>query len=273
MSHAFDSLRHELDLWGEAGRVAAFWWRDDDAVAPTQALDRLLGLSDRHGVEIGVAVIPAHMEDALADVLLSHAGAVVLQHGYAHTNHAPPGEPAVECGGSRPLEAVLEELRIGKERLAPLFGPRFAEVMAAPWNRIEAPVVGALAALGFRGVSAFGPRRAIKCAEALVVTNTHVDPINWKERRFAGNEKASSGIVGELKARRVAATGAAAESAAEPDEPLGLLTHHLVHDEGLWDFLEAFLALTSAHPAARWLTIDAAFTVVNRGARAESRPR
>jgi hypothetical protein len=271
MPHAFDSLRRELDLWGAAGRVAAFWWRDDDAVAPTRALSRLLGLSDGFGVEIGVAVIPACVEDALSGALLPHAGAVVLQHGYSHTNHARPGEPAVECGGHRPLEAVLEELRIGKERLAPLFGSRFAEVMAAPWNRIETPVVGAFAALGFRGVSAFGPRRAIESKKRLVVANTHVDPINWKERRFAGDEKAVSGIVGELKDRRLGARESAADDIAEPDEPLGLLTHHLDHDEGLWGFLEAFLALTSAHPAARWLTIDEAFTATYRDAREETR--
>ena len=68
---------------------------------------------------------------------------------------------------------------------------------------------------------------------SLVVANVHVDPINWRERRFAGEGKALSGIIGELKARRDGATDA--------DEPVGLLTHHLDHDAGLWKFLERLL--------------------------------
>ncbi len=246
----FDSLRRELDRWSEADRVAAFWWRDDDAVAPTPALTRLLGLSDAFGIEIGVAVVPAHAEDALAEAISRHAGAVVLQHGYAHMNHARPGDLAVECGGARPLEAILEELRLGKARLAALFGKRFAKIMAAPWNRIEERVLGGLAALGFAGASAYGPRAMME-GHGLVIANTHVDPINWRERRFAGTEKALSGIIGELIARRTGATDA--------DEPLGLLTHHLDHDAAFWEFLERFFALTRAHPAARWLSIDEAF--------------
>ena len=36
------ALDAELDLWAAAGRVAGGWWRDDDAVAPTPALESLL---------------------------------------------------------------------------------------------------------------------------------------------------------------------------------------------------------------------------------------
>ena len=39
-------LEAELDLWQAAGRTASFWWRDDDAVAATPALSRLLALPE-----------------------------------------------------------------------------------------------------------------------------------------------------------------------------------------------------------------------------------
>ncbi len=259
-----DDLTQELDLWQRDGRIAAFWWRDDDAVAPTPALARLLGLSDSSGVEVAVAAIPAKVSDALAVAIERYPGALVVQHGYAHENHAPPGAPAVECGGDWPLAALLDALQEGRRRLEELFEERFRSVLAAPWNRIDRAVLDRLSGAGFNGASAYGPRAAMR-AMGLVIANAHVDPLNWRERRFAGGAKAVSGIVGELRARRTGATA--------PDEPLGLLTHHLDHDAATWDFLQEFFTLTRAHPAARWLTIDEAFAapapaVLSAGGRA-----
>jgi hypothetical protein len=45
----------------------------------------------------------------------------------------------------------------------------------------------------------------------------------------------------------------------EAGEPLGLLTHHLDHDAGLWAFLGDFFRATAAHPAARWIKVEEAF--------------
>jgi peptidoglycan/xylan/chitin deacetylase (PgdA/CDA1 family) len=251
MPDPFDELVRELDLWADAGRVASFWWRDDDAVAPAPELTRLLDLGWRFGIETGVAVVPAAARAALPDAIASYAGAVILQHGYAHANHARPGDPAVECGGARSLAPILDELAAGRERLSALFGTRFLEVLAAPWNRVETRVVARLPSLGFRGVSAYGPRRAMRGAEGIRVANAHVDPINWRERRFAGVQKALSGVVGELRSRRL--------EAADPEEPVGLLTHHRDHDPALWDFLERFFAVTQQHDSARWLGVAEAF--------------
>lgn len=247
----FDDLARELDSWAEAGRVAKFWWRDDDAIEPTAALARLLDLSDSHEIEVAVAVVPASVSTRLPDVIGPRRFAAVLQHGYAHKNHAPPGKPAVECGGERPVDAVIHELGEGRRRLAGLFGARAEPILAAPWNRIESPVLARLGAAGFRGASAYGPRRAMQGADGLVVANAHVDPINWRERRFAGEDKAVSGILGELKTRR--------EGATDTDEPVGLLTHHLDHDSDLWKFLDEFFRATTGHAAARWIDVGEAF--------------
>lgn len=44
----WDRLAAELDRWDAAGRRATFWWRDDDAVAPTPALDACLKAAVAH---------------------------------------------------------------------------------------------------------------------------------------------------------------------------------------------------------------------------------
>jgi hypothetical protein len=36
---------------------------------------------------------------------------------------------------------------------------------------------------------------------------------------------------------------------ADFDEPTGLLTHHLAHDEAAWAFVDGFLAALRRHPA------------------------
>ena len=247
----FDDLARELDLWAREGRVAAFWWRDDDAAKPAPALAQLLDLSDAHRIEVAVAVIPATASDLLADALEKRGHASVLQHGFAHKNHARAGEPAVECGGDRSVDEVLEEFAEGRRRLEEMFGARFEPILAAPWNRIERRVLDRLSEAGFRGASAFGPRAAMRGAHGLAVANAHVDPMNWRERRFAGRDKALSGIIGELRSRRSGET--------EAEEPLGLLTHHLDHDAGLWAFLPDFFRATAAHPAAHWINVEEAF--------------
>jgi hypothetical protein len=36
------------------------------------------------------------------------------------------------------------------------------------------------------------------------------------------------------------------------DEPIGILTHHLVHDEAAWDFIGQLFDETKGNPAVRW---------------------
>ncbi len=248
----WDALTRELDAWAEAERVLPLWWRDDDAAKPLPALATLLEMADALQVEVGLAVIPVLAGKALATDLARRPKVVVLQHGYAHRNHATDGERAIECGGARPLEEVLDELRRGRQRLARLFDARFAPILAAPWNRIDAAVAARLGEYGFAGLSTCGPRAQQARPPGLAVANAHVDPLNWRNGgRFAGLHKALSGIIGEMRARR--------RRESDPDEPLGLLTHHLQHDSATWAFLERFLDVTQRDPAAGWLNVAEVF--------------
>ena len=241
----WSGLESELDAWQKAGRTATFWWRDDDAKGVTNELDRLLALRKEARVPLALAVIPAGAHDPLARRLGSLVEVSVLQHGYAHVNHAPEGEKNVEIGGGRPADQILGELIAGREKLESLFSLKALPALVPPWNRIEPAIVAALAERGYTGLSTWGAREAAE-ASGLVQINAHIDIIDWKgNRKFVGEELALDQAVGHLKARRAGTADAA--------EPTGLLTHHMAHDRGCWKFLAAFLARTSKHAAARWL--------------------
>ncbi|HEY9057312.1 MAG TPA: polysaccharide deacetylase family protein, partial [Aurantimonas sp.] len=245
------------------GRTVALWWRDDDATQPTPALARLVAAAQRHRAPLALAVVPSPMSDALVPAV-SDPLVTVLQHGFAHQNHATAGERAVECGGDRPVTAVLDELAAGRARLAAAFGPRSCPVMVPPWNRIEPRIEEALPAYDFIGLSVFGPRSAARAAGGVVAVNAHLDLLTWKGgARFAGRAKLLRLCAERLADRRC--------GRVDPDEPFGLLTHHLDHDAETWAFLDEILGLLAAHPAVRWTGIGLLFANAGSGAKATSR--
>ena len=235
----------ELEAWRRAGLTARFWWRDDDATRPGPLLDRLLETAGP--TPIALAVIPAAAQESLAERLAAHnrwgGEALVLQHGYAHVNHAPTIDKKSEFGDHRPLEAMLDELARGRRGLEAQFGEAFEPILTPPWNRVCDGVVQSLHEAGLQGLSRFGPRGQ---DEGDRVVNTHIDIIDWRGGRdFAGQRQSLRAAVRHLAARR---TGA-----ADGGEPTGLLTHHRDHDEACWRFIARFAAVIDAHPAALWV--------------------
>jgi hypothetical protein len=112
---AWAALDRELDAWGAAGRTATLWWRDDDAVAPSPELDRLLALAATCGAPLALAVIPAAAEDALAARLEGQAAEIaVLQHGCAHRNLAAAGGKKCELVDPAARPGLPAELRQGR---------------------------------------------------------------------------------------------------------------------------------------------------------------
>jgi len=134
---AWTALGSELDAWAAAGREALIWWRDDDATAPSDALHRLLDLAAAAEAPLALAVIPAKAESDLDALLEGHsAETAVLQHGFAHQNHAPAGTKKCELVSPASRETVPDELRQGRDSLARRFPARFLPVLVPPWNRI-----------------------------------------------------------------------------------------------------------------------------------------
>ena len=244
MNGDWQPLRDELARWHEAGRVPDFWWRDDDATERTAPLERMLGLCRSAAVPLALAVIA---QDVRAGLLQADDGLVsLLQHGVAHHNLAPPGEKKTEFPQGEPLSDALHRLSQGRARMTGLFGARALPVLVPPWNRVSATgLVPALPRAGFRGLSRFGPRKPVGACAGLVQINTHVDVIDWRgSRGFVGTEAALAQALAHLQARRLAQ--------ADPAEPTGLLTHHAVHDEATWAFMEELFAQTAGTGLAVW---------------------
>jgi len=156
-----DALARELDLWVAQGRRATLWLRDDDACGDSPALARLLTLARTHAVPVAIAAIPAALEPTLAAALEGCREATVVQHGFAHRNHAPAGERSAELFEGRDVRVCIGELRRGKERLERTFGDRFVPIVVPPWNRAGEKLVTHLGAVGFTGLSRFGPRAGV----------------------------------------------------------------------------------------------------------------
>jgi len=238
---AFDE---EVARWREAGRDVELWWRDDDAADASPALDRLLDLQHAAKVPLALAVVPAKATPALAERVAAEPAIDVLQHGYAHVDHALPPDKKCELGAQRPAMLVLGELGTGWMALERLFARRALPVLVPPWNRIAPALVPALPEIGFAGLSTFASRRRPEPVKGLRQINTHVDLIDWAARRFVGAETALKILVGALQQSRNAPGGNA-------PEPVGMLSHHLAMDEGAWDFLRSFWEKATMEPSVK----------------------
>jgi hypothetical protein len=242
-------LVKELDRWRQAGREATLWWRDDDAVAPSARLDRLMSIAGT--LPIALAVIPALAEEDLAKWIslrprrVPFAHFAVLQHGWSHLSRSISGKKT-EFPAERARHRVASELAAGRVRLAELFRCRALPVLVPPWNRFDDSLLPILRSCGLFAVSRTNPRRTIHPAPGIVEANVHVDLVAWTgSRGFIGEEQALGLLVEHLRARRL--------RLVSTDEPTGILTHHLVQDEATDAFLDRLVAVTGARAGTRWL--------------------
>ncbi len=281
-SLAFPLTFERLERLAVTGRGIALWWRDDDARKPSAALDRLLSLRDTAGVPLALAVIPEGTGLALAERLAREPDVSVLQHGLTHENHAPAGEKRAEFGDHRKTDAMLAELATGRRHLEKLFADRFLPVFVPPWNRIGQTLAARLPEAGLAGLSVF----ANAAPGGTQPVNTHLDLMDWHPGPGLAPQGLNVAAVDRLladlidwqltlnavafdrmptlmpeqgsKVEAVGTTGC--KRASPPTAPIGLLTHHLQHDERAWETLEVVLAWLAVHPAIVWPTPAALFS-------------
>jgi predicted glycosyltransferase len=247
----WSSLDRALSRARERDCPIGFWWRDDDASAHTPELDRLLGLAHRHKAGVALAAIPQRLERSLADRLDGEETAFVLVHGSSHANHAPPGEKKAEFGGHRPVDAMAMEAAAALKMARDLLGSKLLPVFVPPWNRIAPSLMPCLPSSGYDAVSTFRDRPASNPAQGLIQINTHIDPIDWRGTRSLAEPEEIVSILAGAVERRV-------EGVADKSEPIGFLTHHLVHDEAIWSFCE-LLMIYLAEKDIHFLRIDELF--------------
>ncbi len=250
MSAPWRALADELARWREDGRVAEFWWRDDDAARPAAALARLLALSQRTSTPLALAVVPLQSEKEAFENIGS--GVSILQHGTDHRNRAGAGEKKTEFSASEPARTAVARLAVARKQLEAWARERFVPVLAPPWNRLPEALAQRLAAAGLRGLSRFGVRAAAEAAPGVAQVNTHVDLIAWRAGRgFAGEEAVLGAAVRHLAAKRLGRADAA--------EPTGWLSHHAAHDEAAWTFLERLFEAARETPGLRWRSAQELF--------------
>lgn len=237
----WSGLTRELDAWGAAGRVATFWWRDDDATQPTPQLDELLHRAG--SVPLALAVIPAKAADALAERLQGAPGVCVLQHGWRHERRS---EGRVDEYPSQRLPAeVAAELAMGRRRLQDLFGDQAIPVFVPPAHAFHAGFLPLLRPAGLVAISRMGARPSRFAADAVFQANVHVAPIRWGQpASFDGDDRHLAQLIDHLRRRRA--------GRCDREEPTGLLTHHLAQNPRSFDFISKLVAAVSNHPCARW---------------------
>ncbi len=242
-------LVDELDRWEEAGLVAQLWWRDDDAVAPTPQLDRLLALAGP--APLALAVIPADAKRELAAALDGYPQVTVLHHGWCHANHAAEnshGGKKSEYPPERHPVEVADELDEGRKQLRALFGQRALRVFVPPWNRFADRFVPLLGEAEFVAISQIAPRKTMPTQGTMggiAAIDVHLDVVDWRHGcGFVGDALALGRLAGVLREERVGKRGA-----------VGLLTHHLVMDRATEAFLGRLGEIVATHPAALWVDI------------------
>ncbi len=236
-------LETELQTWRVAGRQPQVWWRDDDAISLTPELERLTQLTGEAGIDVLLAVIPAYADQALAAFVGQHGHLQPCVHGWSHTNHAPAPEKKCELGTHRALDVVLSDIERGRQRLAGLFGSRLVPVLVPPWNRMRDDLAPRLGDIGIKAFSTFTHKRTFPETQV----NTHVDVMDWK-----APEGAAGKMPDRLQSELAAALGV---SRLNGYYPVGLLTHHLVHDEMAWSSLSTIVANTGL----TWVSFEHAF--------------
>src|SRR5690606_3882200 len=199
-----------------------------------------IALANRHDVDLAIAVIPSKATAALAERIADEPHVVVLQHGFYHRNFQRKeiGEKAAELGTRRDPDEAVADLAAGAARLRDLFGDKLLPVLVPPWNRIAPAVARRLCEVGLTGLSTFTwmypcERRQLQA---------HFDIIKWHgDRRFIGWRSAALRFDLQLARRRT-----------NPAEPIGVLSHHLAHDDACFEFLARFFDIARRHPGARF---------------------
>ncbi|MGO4573074.1 glycosyltransferase [Microvirga sp. 2TAF3] len=245
-------LDRALSRARDRGVSIGFWWRDDDAVADTPQLDRLLAIANRFEAGIALAAIPTRLEPSLAARLAGEERAFALVHGFRHFNHAPQHEKKAEFGGHRPVETMAEEAADALRRASALLGDKLLPVFVPPWNRIAPDLVPRLPLSGYRALSTFKDRKARHPTAGLFEINTHIDPIDWHGTRSLVDPALLVAGLAAAVERRI-------EGSADRDEPIGFLTHHLIHDEMVWTFCKKLMVYLS-HNDTTFLQVDRLFS-------------
>jgi peptidoglycan/xylan/chitin deacetylase (PgdA/CDA1 family) len=239
----FAEVDAEFETWRTLGLTPRFWLRDDDAIHPSDALDRLIAVAGEFEMPLLLAVIPMQVDGSLAERLANEPLATPCVHGYSHKRWNAPPEPALELGGDRSVEEVLADLARGREILAGLFGAGLSGILVPPWNRIAREVAARIHECGFTGLSTNSWHVN---GTILPELNTQIDIVDWANGRKGHSLEWAAG---ELLRRL-------GQARKRGGAPIGILAHHLVLDERAWETLAELILYLKARREVSFATAD-----------------
>jgi hypothetical protein len=268
MSRSWEDVSHELDCWARRGLKARFWVRDDDACEMSTPLARLHELAMRHDITVGLAIIPAKVRPGLLKFMADEGRRFhPMCHGWQHTNHSRAGRKPAEFGGERPISAAINDARSAFDAFRKYFAGCNA-VFVPPFGQISGAMARALPAIGFAGLSA-GPgwlERKLSHLPSMAIRiptgrmarlssirrlDVHVDPIDWQRRTAHSEDTICKAIVRSLRPRRMGLLAS--------EIPVGLVTHHLAHDDRIWGACNDALDVLRNHRAVEFLHVGQFF--------------
>lgn len=218
------------------------WWRDDDAGQGHPRLFALLDLVRALHAPIALAVVPAWLTPEVASAIRTTAEAHVLQHGFAHTDHAPAGTRKIELGGAVARAVLASRLKAGSAILRAAFGARALPVLVPPWNRIAPDVAQILPDLGFRVLSIWDEGDLGPMPAGLMRLDVHLDPIAWRHgRRWVGLAQLAYGLATRVR---------------RGQKTIGIVTHHLEMDARAFAELALLWSVLRRHPGVRLMGVE-----------------
>lgn len=231
MKQLLQELEVEFLGSGALSAPLSFWWRDDDAISNSDALQRLFSVASNRGASVALAVIPKFADDSLAQTIANAGVSCAWQHGWSHTAH----DGNWEFGANRHIEELMADAEFGYKRMDEVFGRAgWQPVFVPPWNQISQSFKEMLPELGYTGLSAaFLPSPVPSLPEV----NVDIDVIDWSrfpDVSFVGLDECLRQLLDALRSRR---------ECGLLSRPIGIMTHHLVHDQGIWDGLDQFFDL------------------------------
>ena len=163
------------------------------------------------------------------------------------------------AGAVAPAGFAAEESKVDTYRMLELFGPSIERGLGLAHLRVRARI-GFIddqhPSTGLERIGAFTHHRGTNRRSDFMQHLDHHDCIDARVfDRFRDRALMHLGALvqlcfGQTRARELALELGIARAAGRPH--VGILGHHLVHDETAWSFLDALLEATSDHPAVVW---------------------
>jgi hypothetical protein len=163
------------------------------------------------------------------------------------------------------LACVIQDAEMAREVFCRHFG-NSRPIFVPPFNRISYSMTRALPSIGFVAISAvpssldtallhlksrFAWSSVLRLPRlsAIPRIDVHIDLIDWTSRAALDAGAIAGALVQQLRGRRT--------EGARVASPIGLLTHHLVHDGSIWRACDRLLDVLRQHKAVEFIDLTA----------------